>query len=83
MDILTLAVFGLFLAILVARIVEIAVKRPQTFRELGLELGRDLRGFAEPTTAAAETRREGEVVDLPPRNRAANGDAYYEPRLSA
>lgn len=78
MDILTLAVFGLFLAVLVARTVEIAVKRPRTF----LELGGDLRRFAEPGIAA-ERRREGEVVDLPSRPRAANGDAYYEPRLSA
>jgi len=78
MDTLTLAVFGLFLAVLVARTVEIAVKRPRTF----LELGGDLRRFADPSLVA-EGRRESEVVDLPSRSRAANGDAYYEPRLSA
>lgn len=79
MDILTLTVSGLFLAVLVARIVEIAVKHPRTF----LEIGSDARRFAEQTLTAAEKRREGEVVDLPPRHRAANSDAYYEPRLSA
>ena len=79
MDILTLTVFGLFLAVLVARIVEVAVKSPRSF----LEIGRDARRFAEPTATAADMRREGEVVDLPPRHRAANSDAYYEPRLSA
>lgn len=77
MDLLTLAVFGAFVAVLVARVLEIAVKRPQTF----LELTGDLRKFAEPTAfTAGSAGRSGEVIDLPRRPLPAAAEDYRQRR---
>lgn len=78
MDTLTLAVFGIFAAILVARVVEIAIKRPRTF----LELTGDLRKFADPANSDALAAKTGEVVNLR-RSPTAASSSDYERRLSA
>lgn len=68
MDPLTLIVFVGAVGILVARAIEVAWKRPESFGEMIA----DLRAFAEPSTAVAVARGErnkrfstGQVIEMP------------------
>lgn len=77
MDLLTLAVFAATITVLAARIIEIAVKRPETF----LEILQGTRSFAEPKHGVVISDQGGwsgwkrPADDMPSAEKAANDDA--------